>query len=59
MTNTTKPGHFWEQLPGGLQRLRIRGGWIWKDPSSGSLAFVPYRTVTSDTFNWPREAEEE
>jgi hypothetical protein len=58
VTNTTTSGHFWEQLPGGLQRIRIRGGWIWKDPSSGSLAFVPYHAVTSDTFNWPPEPDE-
>ena len=33
--------HVWRQAEGGLERISVEGGWIYRDQSSGSIAFVP------------------
>lgn len=31
----------WRPAEGGLARIAVEGGWIYRDMSSGSIAFVP------------------
>lgn len=40
-------GPSWRPAEGGLQRIAVQGGWIYRDEESRSIAFVPAPAATA------------
>jgi len=36
----------WELVAGGLERLAVPGGWIYRDPTLGQLVYVPHPALS-------------
>lgn len=44
----------WRLAEGGLERIAVDGGWIYRDTESGALCFVPAAAVASAALPRPR-----
>lgn len=39
------PGPVWENAEGGLQRIVVPGGWIYRSYETGAMCFVPHPSL--------------
>ena len=50
----------WREAEGGLERIAVDGGWIYRDPDRGGICFVPAPAlVATGARSRPRAMERE
>lgn len=49
----------WRHAEGGLERIAVQGGWIYRDPAGGGLCFVPAPATGAQTVRPLRDVKAE
>lgn len=53
------PTGTWRHAEGGLERIAVDGGWIYRDPASGALCFVPAASAGAAARQRPQPVRQE